>query len=174
MRRLLSAFAAAALLFRPLAVSAEPGAASEVGACIMAAADAYRLPPAVLVILLNVENGRLGKVSQNANKTVDIGPMQVNDTWVRKIALHWRSSESAAYAALRHSFCANVEGGAWILRQAVDEANGDFWEGVALYHSHTERHKVEYLTQVLAHTMRLKKQAAAEMAQAETDDGRRQ
>jgi len=29
--------------------------------CISAAASTYRLPPTVLVILLNVENGRLGR-----------------------------------------------------------------------------------------------------------------
>jgi hypothetical protein len=117
-------------------------------------------------------SGRLGKVSQNANKTVDIGPMQVNDTWVKKIAAHWRSSEDAAYLALRDNFCANVEGGAWILRQGLDEAHDDLWEGVALYHSHAEKHKVNYLQQVLAHALLLKKQAAAEMAQAAEGGGR--
>ena len=48
--------------------------------CISAAASIYRLPPAVLVILLNMENGRLGEVSGNSNHTVDIGPMPVSYT----------------------------------------------------------------------------------------------
>ena len=136
------------------------------GACIEAAASAYRLPPAVLVILLNVENGRLGQVSQNTNRTVDIGPMQVNDTWLPKVAAHWGASRDAAYRALRDEFCANVDAGAWILRQALDESHGDFWEGVGLYHSHTESHKTDYLRKVLEHTLRLQKAASNEMAAA--------
>ena len=172
MRLVLSALILTAIACQPAQAFDENLGGSYAGDCIMAAASLYQLPPAVLLILLNVENGRLGKVSQNANKTVDIGPMQVNDSWVKKIAAHWRSSEDAAYLALRDNFCANVEGGAWILRQGLDEAHGDLWEGVALYHSHTEKHKVNYLQQVLAHALLLKKQAAAEMAQAAEAGGR--
>src|SRR5208282_6123068 len=90
------------------------------------------------------------------NKTVDIGPMQVNDTWVKKIAAHWRSSEDAAYLALRYNFCANVEAGAWILRQGLDEAHGDFWEGVGYYHSHDPDYKRIYLRAVLRQALRLR------------------
>ena len=60
-------------------------------ACIYAAASVYREPPAVLLILLNVEGGTLGAVSHNANGTVDIGPMQVNQLWIPKLSAHWRA-----------------------------------------------------------------------------------
>ena len=43
-------------------------------ACLTAAAAAHRLPPAMLVILLKVEGGTLGRTSQNTNDTSDIGP----------------------------------------------------------------------------------------------------
>lgn len=129
-------------------------------ACIEAAATAHRLPPAVLVILLNVEGGSLGKVSGNKNQTVDIGPMQVNQIWIEKLAKRWRASREETYRALRDEVCANIEGGAWILRQALDEAGGDFWEGVALYHSHNEPHKSNYLRKVLEHTRKLRTIAA--------------
>ena len=88
--------------------------------------------------------------------------MQVNDTWLGKIAGHWGASREEAYRALRDSFCANVEGGAWILRQALDEARGDLWEGVALYHSHTPVHKLEYMRLVYEQAMRLKREATRE------------
>jgi hypothetical protein len=130
--------------------------------CLNAAADLHHLPAGLLVLLINVEAGRLGAVSQNSNGTVDIGPMQVNDTWVPKIARHWRASTDASYQALRDSFCANVEGGAWILRQALDEARGILWEGVALYHSHAPIHKLEYMRLVYAQAMRLKREAIAD------------
>jgi hypothetical protein len=135
--------------------------------CLKAAADLHHLPAGLLVLLINVEAGRLGAVSQNTNGTVDIGPMQVNDTWVPKIARHWRASNDASYQALRDSFCANVEGGAWILRQALDEARGSLWEGVALYHSHSPIHKLEYMRLIYAQAMRLKQDAIRDAAIAD-------
>ena len=144
--------------------------------CLKAAAEVHHVPAGVLVLLLSVEAGRLGAVSQNANDTVDIGPMQVNDTWLGKIAGHWRASREEAFRALRDNFCANVEGGAWILRQALDEARGDLWEGVALYHSHSPVHKLEYMRLVYEQAMRLKREAVREatreVASADAGGGR--
>ena len=128
-------------------------------ACLTAAAAAHRLPPAMLVILLKVEGGTLGRTSQNTNDTSDIGPMQVNTIWVPKIAAHWSTTPAAAYAALRDNLCANLEAGAWILRQALDEAGGDFWSGVGIYHSHNPTYKERYLRKVLDAGRRLQAQA---------------
>ena len=127
--------------------------------CLKAAAELHHVPAGGAGAAHSVEVGRLGEVSQNANGTVDIGPMQVNDTWVPKIAGHLGASHDAAYRALRDNFCANVEGGAWILRQALDEAHGDLWKGVALYHSHDPVHKLEYMRLVYAQAMRLKRES---------------
>ena len=124
--------------------------------CITAAAKLYRLPPAMLVILLNIERGSLGRVSPNTNGTVDIGPIQVNEIWLPEIAAHWNATISDAYKALRNNFCANVEAGAWILRRGLDEARDNFWEGVGYYHSHTPEHKSQYLRDVLREVLRLR------------------
>ena len=123
--------------------------------CIVDAAQLHHLPPAVLVILLNVEGGAIGHVSGNTNDTVDIGPMQVNQVWLPQLARHWNASIGTAFLALRDNFCANVEGGAWILRQALDEAHGDFWQGVAIYHSHDPGYQYDYLGHVLREIERL-------------------
>jgi soluble lytic murein transglycosylase-like protein len=144
---------AVALFSLPVAASA--ASPVPVVSCIESAASAYRLPPAVVVILLSVEGGSLGHVSQNTNQTVDIGPMQINSAWVPAVARHWRASPSDTYAALRDNFCANVEAGIWILRQAMDEAHGDFWEGVGFYHSHDPGYREDYLRKVLHQTLRL-------------------
>lgn len=139
----------------------EPGTAGRViERCILAASAAHQVPPAVLVILLNVEGGQLGRVSGNTNATVDIGPMQVNEIWLPELARHWRTSVAQAFTALRDDFCFNVEAGAWILRRGLDGARGDFWEGVGYYHSRSPGHKANYLRKVLAQALRL--QAAAE------------
>ena len=133
-------------------------------ACIYAAASVYHEPPAVLVILLNVEGGTLGAVSHNTNGTVDIGPMQVNQLWIPKLAQHWRADPQTTYEALRDNFCANVEAGAWILRQGLDRANGDFWGGVAYYHSFDPVYQDRYLRSVLAQALRLETMAKLQTA----------
>jgi len=149
----------AAVLAAVSAGTAKAGAASNdqatIRGCITAAAKLYRLPPAVLVILLNVERGSLGHVSPNTNGTVDIGPIQVNENWLPNVAAHWNATIADTYKALRDNFCANVEAGAWILRRGLDEARGDFWEGVGYYHSHTPEHKTRYLREVLRQVLRL-------------------
>ena len=145
-----------------------PASADEmmIEACLKAAAKAHNVPAGILYLLLDVEGGRLGEVSPNNNKTVDIGPMQVNEIWVAQIAQRWRTSSDAAYLALRDNFCANVEAGAWILRQALDEAPGNLWEGVAIYHSHNTRHKLIYLKNLREHAMRLRQRAIARLERA--------
>lgn len=162
MKRFFPMLLAAALAAGPARGADAEARGAFVKACIDEAARLHAIPPDVLLILLNVEGGSLGAVSPNTNKTVDIGPMQVNQIWVPKIAEHWRASRQATYLALRDEFCANVEGGAWILRQALDEAEGDLWEALGLYHSHNPRHKSDYLRKVLAHGHKLQRRALAD------------
>jgi len=175
-RQLAAALSRAALVIPILGLLGLASASADeamIEGCLKAAAELHQVPAGVLVLLMSVEAGRLGEVSQNTNGTVDIGPMQVNDTWVPKIAGHWGASHDAAYRALRDNFCANVEGGAWILRQALDEAQGDLWTGVALYHSHDPVHKLEYMRLVFAQAMRLKRESARELASADSSGGGR-
>ena len=156
--------AAAPAMAGELASSPSDARVAMVTECINAAAQAHRLPPGVLMILLNVEGGKLGRVSQNTNDTVDIGPMQINQIWIPAVARHWRANHAATRDALLNSFCANVEAGAWILRTGIDEAHGDFWEGVAFYHSHSPEHKATYLRSVLRQVLRLQELASRNTA----------
>jgi len=175
-RQLAAAFSRAALvvpILGSLGFASARADEATIEGCLRAAAELHHVPAGVLVLLMSVEAGRLGEVSQNTNGTVDIGPMQVNDTWVPRIAGHWGASHDAAYRALRDNFCANVEGGAWILRQALDEAHGDLWRGVALYHSHDPVQKLEYMRLVYAQAMRLKRESARELASADSNGGGR-
>ncbi len=139
---------------------------SQVVGCIEAAAQVYRLPPAVILILLRVEGGSLGRVSPNTNGTSDLGPMQVNTIWIPRVAKHWNASSADTYRALRDNFCANIEAASWILHQAMDDAHGSFWDGVGYYHSHDPGYKADYLRKVLRQTLRLQAEASREMASA--------
>jgi hypothetical protein len=167
MRGVALAAAVLAVLSAGAAKAADtPDNQATIRGCITAAAKVYRLPPAVLVILLNVERGSLGRVSPNTNGTVDIGPIQVNQIWLPELAAHWHATIADAYSALRDNFCANVEAGAWILRRGLDEARDDFWEGVGYYHSHTPEYKTRYLRNVLRQVLRLR--ALVEQADTST------
>jgi hypothetical protein len=152
------------------APTAAPDNSHTIEGCILAAARVHRLPPAMLVILLNVEGGSLGRVSQNTNDTVDIGPMQVNQIWIPLVAAHWHATAAAAFRALRDNFCANVEAGAWILRHGLDEAGGDFWQGVGFYHSHDPDEKERYLRAVLRQAIRLQALAVRPAAAVHSRD----
>lgn len=154
MRKLLLAGIACAVFAASPRADAASGA-SLMRRCIAAAASAHRVPQAVIVILLNVEGGSLGATSGNTNGTVDIGPMQVNQIWIPEVAAHWHASPQRTFQALRDNFCANVEAGTWILRRCLDEAHGDFWEGVGFYHSHAPEYKRAYLQAVLRQVLRM-------------------
>ena len=140
------------------AVSLSP---ATIQSCILAAANVYREPPALLLILLNVEGGTLGAVSQNTNGTVDIGPMQINQIWLPTLARHWRLTVPQTYAELENNFCANLVAGTWILHKAIKAADGHLWRGVAYYHSHTRVFESEYLRAVLAEARHLQAEMRA-------------
>jgi hypothetical protein len=156
-RKALSRAALILAMIGPFGLGSARADEAMIEGCVRAAAELHHVQAGVLVLLMSVE----------------AGPMQVNDTWVPKIAGHWRASRDAAYRALRDNFCANVEGGAWILRQALDEAHDDLWKGVALYHSHDPVHKLEYMRLVYAQAMRLKRESARELASADPNGGGR-
>jgi hypothetical protein len=122
---------------------AMPGQSAQqvIQVCIETAARVHRLPAQILVVILRVENGRLGRISPNASGAPpDVGPMQVNAMWLPRLAARWGVSREEAFLALRDDFCTNVEAGAWLLREAMNDAR----EGVAFYHSRTPEFKRRY------------------------------
>lgn len=154
-------------------VSSAPGRAAEaedgvatVRRCILAASEAHRVPAMVLVILLRVEGGSVGRASPNNNGTSDLGVMQVNTIWVPRMAARWRASATEAYNALRDNICANIEASAWILKQGMDESRDDFWTGVGYYHSHNPEHRARYLRLVLQQALLLQERAKRAASQA--------
>ena len=138
-----------------LAPPGQDGAAVLRG-CVRLAARVNGVPPAVLLMLLQVEGGRLGEVSGNRNGTVDIGPFQVNEIWLPAVARHWGMTVEDAFPILRDNFCGNADAAAWVLRGALADAHGDVWEGVGRYHSARSDLKAAYLRRVLAAARRLR------------------
>ena len=139
---------AAAVALACLANSApgQAGVSPVTPQCVLQAAQLQQIPPHIILGLLKTEGGHLGEESRNTNGSYDLGPMQINDrTWVPKLAaMHFNGNESAAYAALRDWGCYSVHVGAWIFRQYLDEAHGNYADAVGYYNSHNEGPKLAY------------------------------
>ncbi len=117
--------------------------------CILAAAVAFHLPPAVVTTVQAVEGGRPGSVSVNSNGTLDLGPMQVNTIWIEPISAETGVPPREVAIRLRDDTCFNVLIGTWILRSRIDDA-GDLETGIAHYHSRTPVHAETYLQKFAA------------------------
>lgn len=115
--------------------------------CIVGASRLQKIPPQILLGLLKTEGGYLGaEVFNKINGSYDLGPMQINDkVWVKKLAdAHFSGDQKKARLALKNNGCYNVYIGAWIFRQYLDEAHGQYKEAVGFYHSHTYSEKTNY------------------------------
>lgn len=119
-------------------------------ACLVMASQTYQVPPQVMVGILHVEGGRIGQeVGPNVNGTYDLGPMQVNTRWIPELARYWKVDNKTARKWLRDDGCVNVHVAAWILRQKLEEANGNLYNGIARYHSATPYLGTRYATKVV-------------------------
>jgi hypothetical protein len=115
--------------------------------CLMLSAQTYAVPPQVMVGILHVEGGKVGQeVGPNVNGTYDLGPMQVNTIWLPQLAGFWNVDTQTAHKWVRDNSCVNLHVSAWILRQKLNEAKGNLFNGIARYHSATPEfgHKYAY------------------------------
>jgi hypothetical protein len=124
-------------------------AASKVlAACLMLASQTYSVPPAVLVGIYKVENGKVGQEVQNENGSYDLGPMQINTIWMPELADKWGVTETTARTWVRDDACTNVSVAAWILRGHIDET-GSLSQAIANYHSRTPLFGASYKQKVI-------------------------
>jgi intracellular multiplication protein IcmP len=99
-------------------------------ACVIDAAHSQHVPLAAVVAIMAAENGQVGLVVVNRNGTYDLGPGQINSSWLSPLAQR-RISEST----IRNNGCVNVMATAWIFRQALVQTKGDVWAAIGRYHS---------------------------------------
>lgn len=110
--------------------------------CIVREAQRQQLEPELLWAILRKENGRVGKHSLNSNKTVDIGPMQINNGKFEKALSELREKTHFSHQKFKHllynNACFNISVGAYVLRQKINAAKGDMFKGGGWYHSANE------------------------------------
>lgn len=112
---------------------------SEVTSCVKKASSAFGVSEVVIWTLLDVESGTLGKVSMNTNKTVDIGPMQINSIHLPRLAKMGITEHQ-----LKNTLCTNINVGAWIYASEYASTR-DVAKAIARYHSRTPKFQSRYL-----------------------------
>jgi soluble lytic murein transglycosylase-like protein len=110
------------------------------GFCFQEAGREYAINPLLLETLARIEsNLNPSAVNRNANGSFDIGLMQINSTWMRRLN---RRAED-----LLSDPCANVMTGAWVLRQCLD-AYGYTWQAVGCYNARSSGKRIDYAWKV--------------------------
>ncbi len=105
-----------------------------IAACIRRAAGGRIWLERTLWGLRDQEGGWIGAEVANRDGSRDLGPLQVNSQWVRKIAARTRREDSDVRRWLTHDACFNVNAARWIFLSAL-KASGDYWRAVGIYHS---------------------------------------
>jgi hypothetical protein len=104
------------------------------------------------------QGGHVGQISWNRNGSYDIGPAQVNSTWLPTL-----EKAGITKAELLNNGCLNIAVGAWILAQAMDGISphdpAAFWRGVGNYNSRTPTLNQQYGVRVWTNIVRSSHQA---------------
>ncbi len=110
--------------------------------CINETAIEYHVPAKLIISILDVERGKVGKVEYNKNGSYDIGPMQINSSWLPTLKRYGITQHE-----LQYNPCTNIKVGAWILSKFIASEN-DLLKGIGNYNSHTKRYNQAYYQKV--------------------------
>ncbi|WP_369679300.1 lytic transglycosylase domain-containing protein [Sphingopyxis sp. GW247-27LB] len=123
---------------------------AEIARCIRSAAHGKPWLERTLWGLRDQEGGWIGAAVVNSNGTHDLGPLQINSSWVPKIAALVRRSETHVRHWLQNDACFNAEAARWIFLSGL-ALTGDYWKAIGVYHSPTAWRQARYATSVAAH-----------------------
>ncbi|WP_231736764.1 lytic transglycosylase domain-containing protein [Sphingobium sp. CCH11-B1] len=119
----------------------------EIARCIQSASAGKSWLEKTLWGLRDQEAGWIGAEVFNTNGTHDLGPLQVNSSWVPKFAaLTGRSERSVRYWLINDP-CFNVQAARWLFLAAL-RTTGDYWKAVGVYHSPTAWRQHRYASSV--------------------------
>lgn len=120
--------------------------------CIIQTAKRFNLSDIVLRAILQVEGGKPGEIRVNDNGSYDIGPMQINSIWLDKF------NSYTSLDKLLYNGCINLQVGAWILKNNINQANGDLWQGIGNYHSTTPKNHMKYREKIKLAAQKIKQE----------------
>ncbi|WP_293977186.1 lytic transglycosylase domain-containing protein [Sphingomonas sp.] len=125
----------------------------ELGQCIRQAAAGRTWLERTLWGLRDQEAGWIGAEVLNTNGSYDLGPLQINSSWVPKLAaLTGRSARDVRFWLINDP-CFNVQAARWIFLSGLS-VTGDYWKAIGVYHSPTGWRQRRYVTSVVDHLQR--------------------
>jgi soluble lytic murein transglycosylase-like protein len=110
--------------------------------CINKAAIEYNIPAKLLIALLQAERGKVGQLIKNKNGSYDIGPAQINSSWLPVLKMH-----GITQAEVQFDPCINIKVGAWIAAKAIASEN-NLLSGIGDYNSHTRQYNQSYCQKI--------------------------
>lgn len=110
--------------------------------CINEAAMKYHVSAKLIMSVLVTERGKVGQIVRNKNGTYDIGPAQINSSWLPELKKY-----NITQSDIQYNACINVTVAAWILSKKIAQGDG-FLEGVGDYNSHTYSFNKSYIEKV--------------------------
>jgi hypothetical protein len=125
----------------PGVLAADPAAL----ACVPRIANFFALPPVVLDVVLQLENGTTGVEKRHPNGSVDLGAAQISTQHLATL-----SKLGIDRSVIVHDACINVAVAAWHLKRDFDalpqrESAASRWAQALLnYHSRTPRYRAAY------------------------------
>jgi hypothetical protein len=134
-------------LGRPAAAQGEE---ARIEACIRQASAGRAWLEKTLWGLRDQEAGWLGAEVLNTNGTHDLGPLQINSSWVSRLAKLLGRREEQVRNWLAHDACFNVQAARWIFLSGL-AASGNYWAAVGIYHSPTPWRQRRYARAVADH-----------------------
>jgi soluble lytic murein transglycosylase-like protein len=115
------------------------GASSARADCLDDAANYWGVPPPIAHAIAQQESGmRPWIVSKNHDGSRDIGLMQINSSWLPKLARYGITAED-----LLNNTCVNAYVGNWILAQNIQRL-GYNWDAIGAYNSPTPANRYRY------------------------------
>ena len=113
--------------------------------CSIAAAIKYAVPANLVLAVAEVEGGKPGQWVVNRNGSYDVGPMQLNTSYLRELARYGITPDDVAAAG-----CYAYELATWRLARHLARDHGDLWQRAANYHSRTPTLNAKYRAKLMA------------------------
>jgi Transglycosylase SLT domain len=117
--------------------------------CTVNAAKTFQVPAAVLIGIMQVEDGHIGKeTAPSPDGDYAMGPMQISSQMLPQLAQKWNVDIDTAHKWVRDDGCININVAAWILRQKMNDA-GSLRGGIAAFHPKAGVPNPAYADQVI-------------------------
>lgn len=130
----------AAAVSRPVRSSAGE---HKIARCIQLASVGRSWLEKTLWGLRDQEAGWIGAEVPNSNGTHDLGPLQVNSSWVARLSVLIDREPHLVRNWLINDPCFNVQAAKWLFLSGL-RTSGNYWQAIGVYHSPTPWRQERY------------------------------